>query len=161
MKRTTAGLLVSIAVIAGVLTWAFFRITSSRSGVVPGVAWTTPVTLALVDVAMLAVVLAFRPRLLHRPHTEPVPPLVAGRLVALALATSRAAAAVGGIYLGWAVAMIPSFSSSFVRQRALYAVLTALAAAVLVALGLVLERACRLPSQPDDEDEASERSNGG
>ena len=160
MRRTTAGLLVAIAAITGVCIWAIFRIASTRSGVVPAVAWTTPVTFALIDLAMLVTVLTYRPRLLHRPDTERVPPLIAGRLVALALATSRAAAAFVGVYLGWAAAMIPRLSTSFGRQRAIYAVITALLAGVLMALGLILERACRLPAPPDDEDKSTPKSRG-
>jgi Protein of unknown function (DUF3180) len=160
VKRTSAGLLVAIAAVTGVCIWAIFRITSTRSGIVPAVAWTTPATFALIDLAMLVTVLTYRPRLLHRPGTEPVPPLMAGRLVALALATSRAAAALVGVYLGWAAAMIPSLATSFGRQRAIYAVITAALAGVLMALGLILERACRLPAAPDDEDESTQNSRG-
>ena len=74
-----------------------------------------------------------------------MPPLVAARTAALALAASRTGALIGGFYLGIALGLIgvlqtPSGSSSFGA-----AVASVVACALMVAVALWLEWMCRLP----------------
>jgi len=91
-----------------------------------------------------------RARLEKRPGTKPMPPMLALRTAALALAVSRAGAVVGGFYLGVAVALSPSWDISYVRGLIIAALVTAVGSGLLVAAGLWLERICRIPPSDDD-----------
>jgi hypothetical protein len=78
-----------------------------------------------------------------------MPPLVAARTAALALAASRTGALIGGFYLGVALGLL-GVSDTPTGSSSLSAALTSvLACAVLVGAALWLERLCRLPE--DDE----------
>ena len=137
--------LVGLAVGVGLVTWAVLRALDAWRGGFPAIGWTTPTTLVVLDVALLATVLAVRPRLLRRPGSKPLDPLLAARFAALALACSRVGAAVAGGYLGFVAALAGQLDTAYGRERAVYALLTVAAAVVLAVLAMVLERACRVP----------------
>ena len=148
MRPTRARLLLSIALVSGVLGWGLLRAWETSRGTLPTIAWTTPAALGLLALAVLVTALVLRPRLRRRPGTKPVPPLFAARLAALALASSRVGAAVVGVYAGFALVLAGELDTAFGRRRLWPALLTAAAAGVLVVAGLVLENACRIR---DDE----------
>ena len=79
-----------------------------------------------------------------------MPPLLALRTAALALAVSRAGSVVGGFYLGVAVALSPSWDIAYVRGLIIAALVAAIGSGLLVAAGLWLERICRIPPSDDD-----------
>jgi hypothetical protein len=91
-----------------------------------------------------------RPRLQGRPGAKPMPPLVAARTAALAMAASRIGALVMGFYAGIAVGMAPSLVTASGLQIFWAASATALGSFALVAAALWLEHLCRLPVGPDD-----------
>jgi hypothetical protein len=74
------------------------------------------------------------------------------RVVALAKASSAAGAAIAGLALGFLVYTIPLLDKSVPGHDALAAAVTMLAAIALVLVALYLERACRAPEPPDDDD---------
>jgi hypothetical protein len=99
-----------------------------------------------------------RPRLRRKPGTKPVAPLVAGRLVALAFAGSRAGAVIVGLYSGWLLAGLSvsnALDTEFGRERVITALVTAVAGVVVVAGGLILERVLVISS--DDDPRGSQR----
>ena len=151
MNPTRLRLLVGVAVVVGVLTWAVLTVLDAWRGGFPAIGWPTPATVAVLDVALAATVLAIRPRLLRRPGAKPLNPLLAARFAALALACSRVGAALVGGYTGFAVALVGVLDTSYGRERAIYAGLTVVASLVLVVLALVLERACRVHEPGPDE----------
>jgi hypothetical protein len=148
---TRVRLLVGVALVVGLLTWAVLRVVEARSGSLPDVPWTVPATLALLAAAMFVTVLTLRPRLRRRPGAKPLPPLVAARFAALALASSRAGAAVAGAYLGFAAVLAGDLEVAYNRERAISALLAAAASGALVVAALFLERACRIPEPPPDD----------
>jgi hypothetical protein len=85
---------------------------------------------------------------------KPVAPLFVTRMVALAKATSLAAAIIAGFAAGFDVYLSGSLSASVPRQDALTAVITFAAAVVLACAALYLENCCRVPEDPD-RDQAS------
>ena len=76
-------------------------------------------------------------------------PLFVSRMVALAKASSLAAAIIAGIAGGFDIYLSGSLSASVPRQDALTAVVTFAAAVVLACAALYLENCCRVPGDPD------------
>ncbi len=114
----------------------------------PAVPWTLPAALAVVAAGLLAAALSFRRRLRGAPGARPYDPLHAARMVVLAKACSHAGALLAGGYVGVAVALLLRSSSPERRTDAALSGLSALAALAVLAVGLLLERFCRVP--PDD-----------
>jgi len=152
--------LLVVVAIGAALGFAVMRILGATDGAVPRPPLLALVTVVILGVAAVASSFVLRPRLQRVPGHRPIPPLVATRIVALAFATSRAGAAVAGFCLGWLLAALASsegLQTTFAKQRALLAGLTALAGLLLLVGGLLLERACRLPPI-DDEDDVGSRA---
>jgi heme A synthase len=80
-----------------------------------------------------------------------MPPLVAARSAALAMAASRIGALVAGFYAGIAIGIIPSIGTPSGSSTFWAASLASLGAALLVAAALWLEHVCRLPIGPPDD----------
>ena len=83
------------------------------------------------------------------PGLKPAAPLFVSRMVALAKASSLAAAIIAGIAAGFDIYLSGSLSASVPRQDALTAVVTFAAAVVLACAALYLENCCRVPDAPD------------
>jgi hypothetical protein len=153
MRPTRGRLLVSLAVLAGVGAWGVARVVDAVAGRLVAVPWLAAVTLWLLAAAVTVWALLSRPRLLRRPGHRPMPPLVAARTAALAMACSRVGALVGGAYAGLAVAALPSLDAPAGRATASAAAASALGALALVVAALWLERMCRLTDDdPADGD---------
>lgn len=150
MRPTRLRLLLGVAVVVGVLVWGALRAWQERYGSLPDVAWTTPAALGLAAGGVLVTALVARPRLRRAPGTRPVPPLVAARLAALALASSRAGAAAAGAYAGFGVVLLGELDTEYGRDRAVVVAAAIVASMVLVGAALLLEHACRI-REPDDE----------
>jgi hypothetical protein len=150
--------LLVIALVGGVLTWAGARVAASRASGIPRVPITTAALLGLLAVAVLLAALSLRGRLQGRPGRRPVPPLGAARFAVLAKAASHAGAALVGVYAGLALFYLPALDTGLRREQVVATGASAVAAALLVGAGLVLERICRVP--PEDRGEDRDRSDG-
>lgn len=138
-------LLVALAAVTAAVGWGGARVLDAVAGRLVPVPWLAPATLWLLAAAVLVWALLSRPRLLRRPGSRPMPPLVAARTAALAMACSRVGAVVGGLYAGLAVAALPALSTAAGRETASAAGAAAMGALALVVTALWLERMCRLP----------------
>jgi hypothetical protein len=129
---------------------------SSFYGDIPALPWLPTVTLAALAVLEAYLAINTRQRIERRPGREPVDPLAVARFVVLAKASSLAGAIFAGFYaglVGWlllertraAGSDIPAASAGLVSSLA------------LIGAALWLERSCRVPKRPDDENE-SDRS---
>lgn len=154
MTFTRLRVLLVIALVGGVLTWAGGRVWVSRTSSLPRVPIATAILLALLACAVLVAALSLRGRLQHRPGRRPVPPLGAARFVVLAKASSHAGALLCGGYLGLMVVLLPEIETSLARAQLFAVGLSALAAGLLCGAGLLLEHVCRLPPEehPGDHD---------
>jgi hypothetical protein len=85
-----------------------------------------------------------------RPGPRPVDPLFVSRMVALARASSVAAAIIAGFAAGFDFYLAGSLSASTPRQDALTAVITFVAAVLLACAALYLEYCCRVPGDPGE-----------
>jgi len=88
-------------------------------------------------------------RIAGRPGSKPVQPLFASRMVALARASSVAAAIIAGFAAGFDFYLAGSLTASTPRQDALTSVITFVAAILLACAALYLEYCCRVPGDPD------------
>lgn len=156
MARTRWRDLGILAGLVSVFSFAVLRVVAAR-GTLPAVPWLAPLTVILVGVGLIVTAVVLRPRLKHKTGTKPVEPLMAGRLVALAFAASRAGAVVAGFYLGWLLAGLTvtnGLDTAFGRQRALLALATVVGGVAVMMGGLLLERA--LVISDDDDGPASQ-----
>jgi hypothetical protein len=160
VRPTTWRLLLGLAVVGFVLTWAVLTVGESRTGTIPDVPWPSAVVLGVFGGAVLVVALALRPRLRGRPGHDPVNPIVAARFAVLALACSRAGALFVGVYAAFLALALTDLSIPFRRHLALVSGACVLAALLVVVAGLVLERLLRLPEPPPgaDQPEGSARA---
>jgi uncharacterized protein DUF3180 len=87
-----------------------------------------------------------------RRDLKPPAPLFVSRMVALAKASSLAAAIIAGFAAGFDVYLAGSLNASVPRQDALTAVITFVAAVVLACAALYLENCCKVPEEPDRDE---------
>lgn len=156
MKPTRWVPLVAIAAIALAVGWVLVDLVERVAGRILGVPWLAAVAMWVLALGVLGWALLSRGRLGRTQSSGPaaiggpgapdgrMPPLVAARTAALALAASRTGALIGGFYLGVALGLLgvrdtPTGSASLGA-----AVASVAACAVLVGAALWLERLCRL-----------------
>jgi hypothetical protein len=162
MRPTRWVPLVAIAAIALAVGWVLVDLVERLAGRVLGVPWLAAVALWVLALGVLGWTVLSRGRLGGKPPPGPaaanavgrsdrrMPPIVAARTAALALAASRTGALIGGFYLGIAFGLIgvrdtPTGSASLTAALASVA-----ACALLVGSALWLERMCHLRDRDGD-----------
>jgi len=90
-----------------------------------------------------------RPRLQRKPGVKRMPPLMAARTAALAMAASRAGSLVAGFYAGVALASLPHRDTPAGLATTWASTASTVGAVVLVVAALWLEYLCRLPLDDD------------
>ncbi len=154
MTPTRLRLLALIAVAAGVVGWVLATIADSIFERYLPVPWSAALAMWLLAVALGMWALIVRPRLQRKPGTEPLPPFVAARTAALALAASRVGAGVLGFYVGVALVFVGDLPVPAAESGAWASAATALGGVAITAIALWLERMCRI-TDDDGDDEAS------
>jgi len=91
-----------------------------------------------------------------RSGPKPIEPLFVSRMVALAKASSVAAAIIAGFAAGFDFYLAGSLTASTPRQDALTAVITFVAAVLLACAALYLEYCCRVPGDPGEPNQTTE-----
>ncbi|WP_372491814.1 DUF3180 domain-containing protein [Nocardiopsis dassonvillei] len=140
-------LLAVVGALAGVL------ITNSLPGL-PLLPWSAIPTLLLLAVAEGYTAGRTRRRIRREPGTEPMQPLSAARLVALAKASALFASLALGFFAGMALSVSDTLVLPVHREVFLTALGTALSSGLLLAAALYLEHACRVPEDDDPPDGA-------
>jgi Protein of unknown function (DUF3180) len=146
MKPTRVSTLVLVTVICAAVTWLVLRSVYQR---LPPLPWTGVPALLVAALAEAWTGRDLRARIAGRPGLKPAAPLFVSRMVALAKASSLAAAIIAGITAGFDVYLSGSLSAAVPRQDALTAALTFAAAVLLACAALFLEYCCRVPEGPD------------
>jgi Protein of unknown function (DUF3180) len=153
---TTPGMVVATFVIAAIVGWLATRATFVNLPLLPVTAVPALAALALAEAAVGRSV---RSRLTgRRKEAKPVAPLAVARLVALAKASSTAAAVLGGLVAGYLVYVLHELDKSVPARDAKVAGVTLAASLALLAAALYLEHCCRAPKPPDDSDDESQNS---
>jgi hypothetical protein len=159
MKPTRISTLVIIAVVCAAAGWLLLRTVYTK---LPPLPWTGVPALLIAAAAEAWMGRDIKARIAapragsqeSRRRLKPVEPLFVSRMVALAKASSVAAAIVAGLAAGFDLYLAGSLNASTPRQDALTAVITFVAAILLACAALYLEYCCRVPAdtgepQPD------------
>jgi hypothetical protein len=148
MKPTRVSTLVVVAVVCAVVTWLVLRPLYQH---LPPLPWTGVPALLVAALVEAWMGRDLRARIAGRRGLKPAAPLFVSRMVALAKASSLAAAIVAGIAAGFDVYLSGFLSASVPRQDALTAIVTFVAAVLLACAALFLEYCCWVPEGPDHD----------
>jgi len=146
MKPTRIRFLVLPALVSGVLGWVVATLMDGQFGRALPVPLLAAVTLWLLAAAVLVWALLARPRLQRKSGSHPMPPIVAARTAALAMAASRTGGIVAGFYAGVAAGTFPDRLTQAGNHSLWASGAAAIGALALVVAALWLEYLCRLPS---------------
>ena len=159
MKPTRVSTLVIVAVVCAVAGWLLLRAVYAK---LPPLPWTGVPALLIAAVAEAWMGRDLKARIAGRglgarrggdqgarSGPKPVDPLFVSRMVALAKASSVAAAIIAGFAAGFDFYLAGSLNASTPRDDALTAVITFVAAVVLACAALYLENCCRVPDDPE------------
>ena len=158
MTPTSLRTLLGLAAVTAALGWVLAALAYGDLPALPRYAGVPLVVLAVGEAAIAKVVrdrVRRRRDAAGRPRGRALHPLQVARAAVLAKSSSPVGAVVAGFYaglLGWILprrGQAPSYDAD-----ALAAGLTAAAGMLLVAAALALERACRIPTAPDDPTDA-------
>ena len=149
MTATRTRTLLLIGVIALGVTWALLTVIYAS---LPPLTWTL-VPALLIGAALEAWTgRDLRARIQGRAGAKPVPLLFVARMVALAKASSQAAALLAGVSAGFVIYLSGMTDAPTPRADLVDASLSFGSSVVLLAAALFLEYCCRVPGNPDDDD---------
>jgi len=146
VRPTRPWTLLLTAVVAAAVTWAVLTAVYSS---LPPLTWTLVPAVAIAAGAEAWIGRDLRARIAGARAGRPAPPLFVARMVALAKASSQAAALLGGISAGFMVYLSGMASAPTPRADLVNASLSFGACLVLLAAALYLEYCCRVPRDPD------------
>ncbi|MDQ1620474.1 MAG: hypothetical protein QOE19_3043 [Actinomycetota bacterium] len=150
MRPTRISSLVALLLGFAAASWGLFRLIEIRGGVLPPLSWSAPAGVFALGIVVLVTALGLRSRIASghkRPH-----PLSMARMAVLGKASAHVGPIVGGIYAGYALVLLPGLDIVNRRDRAVLAGGALVAALVLTAAGLLLERTCRVRGVDDSDD---------
>jgi Protein of unknown function (DUF3180) len=149
LRPTKPANLVLAAVVTAGLSWLFVR---RYFGEIPNVTWLAGVTMATLAVVEGIAARTTKARIEQRPRAGRLNPLLVARFAVLAKASSMAGAIFAGAYGGvaaWALSERDRLTAA--AQNVAPSIAGVVGALALVAAALLLERACRVPEPPEDE----------
>jgi len=146
MRPTRVSTLVVVAVVCAAAGWLLLGSVYQR---LPALPWTGVPALLIAAAAEAWTGRDLRARIAGRRGLKPAAPLFVSRMVALAKASSLAAAIIARLAAGFDIYLSGSLNASVPRQDALTAAVTFVAAVLLACAALYLEYCCRVPGDPD------------
>ena len=158
MRATRPWTLFAVAAACALVVWLIVRVTFT---VLPPLPWTAVPALLILAIAESFSGRNLRARIQGRRGGKPLAPIAVARMAALAKASSLGGAVFGGFGAGFLVYTLGSIDKAVPRRDAISAGVTLASAIVLVAAALYLERCCRAPAPPDDENQDDQRRQPG
>jgi hypothetical protein len=149
MRPTSISVLVVAGLAAAAVAWLLL---SAFYASWPAVPWLPIVVIAALAVAEFLLAQNTAARIQRKPGMPPVDPLAVARYAVLAKASSLAGALYSGFSAG-VLAWLALEPTKAARDDVPAAVAGVLASLALVGAALWLERACRVPDQPDRSDD--------
>lgn len=148
MKPTRARTLLLIGAAAALVMWALLTVIYSK---LPPLTWTGVPALLIAAGAEAWIGRDLRARIMGRQGTKPAPPLFVARMVALAKASSQAAALLAGVAVGFVVYLSGMLDATTPRNDLITSSVWFGSSVVLLAAALYLEYCCRVPKSPDQD----------
>ena len=133
--------------------WSAWLLLRSVYKHLPPLPWTGVPALLVAAAAEAWMGRDLRARIAGRRGAKPAAPLFVSRMVALAKASSLAAAVIAGIAAGFVIYLSGSLNAAIPGQDAMTAAVTFAAAVMLACAALYLEYCCRVPNHPDRDDQ--------
>jgi H+/Cl- antiporter ClcA len=146
--------LVVAALFGGLAGWLLVVTANAFDLIPPEVPWTAPIGLILV--AALVGALAYVTHQRIQVRRERMDPQRAVALLVLGKASALAGALVAGGYFGFALMFLTRLDAAAPRDRVIRSAVAIAAGVALCVMGLLLERACKVPSEPDEGADADE-----
>jgi H+/Cl- antiporter ClcA len=146
--------LVVAAIFGGLGGWLLVVTANAFDLIPPEVPWTAPIGLILVAALVGALAYATHQRIQVR-H-ERVEPQRAVAFLVLGKASALAGAVVAGGYFGFALMFLTRLDAAAPRDRVIRSAVAIVAGVLLCIMGLLLERACKVPTEPDEDADAGE-----
>ena len=140
------GALIAWGLVGLVAGWLFHRILYGGPKFAPLVPWSQSVALALVAAILLVTARSTR-RSIEQRHGGLAPHQFVNRL-ALARASAYVGCLMAGAYFGYALSWI-RVDSDLATERIVRSAVAGVCGLLVVAAGLLLERACRVPEGDD------------
>ena len=155
MRPTRTSTLAIVTVVCAAVSWLLLKAVYEHLPLLP---WTGVPALLVAALAQAWTGRDLKARIAGRRGLKPAAPLFVSRMVALAKASSLAAAVIAGLALGFVIYLSGSLNETVPRQDAVTAAVTFAAAVVLACAALYLEYCCRVPDAPDrDQDDERAR----
>jgi peptidoglycan/LPS O-acetylase OafA/YrhL len=150
LRPTNPATLLVVGLATAALAWILI---SHYYGDLPDIPWLPAFTLFALAIGEAVLARTTKARIDRRPGAAPVEPLAVARYAVLAKASSLAGAIFTGFYAGLLVYLLAqrgrlTHASADVAPTAAGVI----AALALVVAGLLLERACRVPKRPEDDE---------
>ncbi|MGH3446535.1 MAG: DUF3180 domain-containing protein [Nocardioidaceae bacterium] len=146
---TRLRVLLALFVVGGVLGWALVPVAIALNGIAPQVQWTSVAALIVIAAILLALASSTY-RTVQRDRRR-MDSQVAVRYLLLSKASSLVGSVVAGGYLGFGLQFIDQLNIDLPQQRVIRSLCAAVAGVLIVVAGLLLERACRVPKDKDDD----------
>ncbi|MDP9443116.1 MAG: DUF3180 domain-containing protein [Actinomycetota bacterium] len=158
LQQTSSTLLAVLVIAGAVLGWFAVPLFERTGGIAPTVPWSS-VLLLFFATAVLGWAAWTTWQTLHRRHQR-IDPHRAVNLLVLAKASALVGALVTGGYLGFGAQFVDELQVALPRERVVRSALAVVAAVLLTIAGLLLERACKVPTAPDESEEDATSSGG-
>ncbi|MEN3304130.1 MAG: hypothetical protein V7603_332 [Micromonosporaceae bacterium] len=149
MQPTRPATLVVAGLAAAALSWL---IIGNVYGNIPKLPWLPPITIFALAVGEGVLARTTKARIDHKPGTPRPDPLAVARYVVLAKASALAGAIFSGFYAGVLIWLLVEGFGAAAQNDVPAAAGGLVAAVALVAGALLLERACRVPKRPEDDE---------
>jgi hypothetical protein len=148
VRPTSRRLLVAIAVLGVAIGVTLVKAIEAGGGVAPSVSWLTLIAWAFLAALLFAAARNTHQRIQVR--RERVEPSRAVFLLMIGKASAFVGALCTGVYAGFALSFLQAMGSAGPRNRVIMAGAAAVISVLVVTAGLLLERACRIPEDPDE-----------
>jgi hypothetical protein len=146
--------LVVAALFGGLAGWLLVVTANAFDLIPPEVPWTAPIGLILE--AALVGALAYLTHQKIQVRHERIDPQRAVAFLVLGKASALAGAVVAGGYFGFALMFLTRLDAAAPRDRVIRSAVAIVAGIALCIVGLLLERACKVPEEPDEGVDADE-----
>jgi drug/metabolite transporter (DMT)-like permease len=150
VKLTPFRALVVAALFGGLAGWLLVVTANAFDLIPPEVPWTAPIGLILL--AALVGALAYSSHQRIQVRRERMEPSRAVAFLVLGKASALAGALVAGGYFGFALMFLTRIDAVAPRDRVIRSGVAVLAGIALCTTGLLLERACKIPGEDDEND---------